>query len=100
MTQPNSPILLTELVQNHAVQLYRYAYRLCGSSTDAEDLVQQTFVVAQQNLPSLRDPNAARAWLLALVRSSYCRLVRKKRPIPQSVAQLELDELVAPQEPP
>src|SRR5690348_11658533 len=100
MTQPTGTILLTELVQNHAADLYRYAYRLCGSSADAEDLVQQTFVLAQQNLPSLRDPHAARAWLFALLRSAFCRLVRKQRPVPETVAKLELDQLVAPEEPP
>gem|GEM_PF-544743 len=96
MDQP----LLGDLVERHSVVMYRYAVRLSGSTTDAEDLVQQAFVLAQQNLGQLRDPSAAKAWLLALVRSAFGRLVRQPRPIPGSVLELSLDELTLPENAP
>jgi RNA polymerase sigma-70 factor (ECF subfamily) len=80
MSQSEAELSLATLVTDHAADLYRYSYRLCGSTADAEDLVQQTFLLAQQHLDQLRDPAAARAWLFTLLRSAYGRLVRKTRP--------------------
>ena len=34
---------LTHLVEEHHARLYRYAFRLTGSVTDAEDLTQEFF---------------------------------------------------------
>ena len=50
------------LVDAHYDSLYRYAYRLAGSATDAEDLTQETFTRAVARLPQLRDPERAKAW--------------------------------------
>jgi RNA polymerase sigma-70 factor (ECF subfamily) len=80
MSQSAAELSLATLVTDHATDLYRYGYRLCGSTVDAEDLVQQAFLLAQQHLDQLRDPTAARAWLFSLLRSAYGRLVRKTRP--------------------
>src|SRR5437870_3998904 len=73
---------LTALVLAHHAAVYRYACRLCGSPTDAEDLTQQTFLIAQQKLHQLREPERACAWLLAVVRSCFLKSVRKARPVP------------------
>jgi RNA polymerase sigma-70 factor (ECF subfamily) len=72
--------------------VYRYAFRLCGCSADAEDLAQQTFLVAHQKLQQLRDAAAARAWLLAVVRSCFLKSVRKPRPTPAADIGLLADE--------
>jgi RNA polymerase sigma-70 factor (ECF subfamily) len=64
------------LVQEHYQFLYRYAYRLCGSIQDAEDLTQQAFLAAQRSLDQLRSGDKARAWLAAIVRNGYRRRFR------------------------
>ena len=61
------------LVEAHYAALYRYAYRLAGSSADAEDLTQQAFLTAQQKLDQLRDGENAKAWLFAVVRNAYLK---------------------------
>jgi len=66
----------------HAPELYRFAYRLCGESAAAEDLVQETFYdVWKQRRPltTIREP---RAWLFLILRRRYIRLrrVEQKRP--------------------
>ena len=38
------------LVLEHYQSVYRYAFRLTGSVCDAEDLTQQTFLIAQRKL--------------------------------------------------
>ena len=59
------------LVDGHYQALYRYAYRLSGTATDAEDLVQEAFCRAQEKLDQLRDPERAKAWLFSILRNSY-----------------------------
>ncbi len=93
MSQSAAELNLATLVADHAADLYRYAYRLCGSTVDAEDLVQQTFLLAQQHLDQLRDATAARAWLFSLLRSSFSRLVRKTRPSSGTDCDCQFDEL-------
>ena len=68
--------LLTEMVEQHYALLYRYAYRLSGSASDAEDLAQQTFLTAQSKLDQLRDPLHAKGWLCAILRNHYLKSVR------------------------
>lgn len=93
MSQSAAELSLATLVADHAADLYRYGYRLCGSTVDAEDLVQQTFLLAQQHLDQLREPAAARAWLFSLLRSAYGRLVRKTRPSCGTDCDCQFDDL-------
>jgi RNA polymerase sigma-70 factor (ECF subfamily) len=92
-----APADLARLVAEHYAVLFRYAYRLCGTVPDAEDLTQQTFLSAQSNLSQLRDPNSARSWLFAILRNAYLRMNRKPRPTPAATLKLNIDEL--PEEP-
>lgn len=68
--------LVQGLVDAHYESLYRYGYRLSGSSTEAEDLTQETFCKAQQNLHQLRDATRARAWLFRILRNVYLQRAR------------------------
>ena len=54
------------------------AYRLSGSSQDAEDLTQQTFLAAQRKHEQLRDPEKTRAWLTSILRNAFRRTLRKR----------------------
>jgi len=80
---------LGSLVGQYHGDVYRYAYRLSGNQADAEDLAQQTFLIAHQRFDQLRDPDKAAAWLFAILRSCYLKSRRRRRPM--AVASLELD---------
>jgi len=80
------------LVEQHYALLYRYAYRLSGSSADAEDLTQQTFLSAQAHLDQLREESQAKNWLCTILRHCYLKSVRKKRARPTLPCE-NLDEL-------
>src|SRR6516225_4025132 len=67
---------LPRLVADHAEVLYRYAFRLTGSVADAEDLTQQTFLIAHQKLSQVREPAGARGWLFAVLRRVYLKSQR------------------------
>lgn len=74
------PLALPQLIHDYSAPLYRYAFRLAGQATDAEDLVQQTFLVAQQKLHQLREADRASAWLYAVLRSCFLKSRRKQQP--------------------
>ena len=70
---------LHQLIDAHYESLYRYAYRLSGSSADAEDLTQEAFGKALAHLPQLREPDRARAWLFRILRNLYLHKVRDQK---------------------
>src|SRR6184192_607618 len=70
---------LHQLIDTHYQALYRYAYRLSGSSADAEDLTQEAFGKALARLPQLRDPDRAKAWLFRILRNAYLHRVRDQK---------------------
>jgi RNA polymerase sigma-70 factor (ECF subfamily) len=70
---------LEELVKSHYASLYRYAYRLCGSAAEAEDLTQETFCQAQGKLQQLRDWQRAKAWLFTILRNVYLHRIRQAK---------------------
>jgi len=87
---------ITELVLDHHREIYAYAYRLCGSIADAEDLTQTVFLTAHEKLEQLQDPEKARGWLYAILRSHFLKLCRKKRPVPAASIEMNLDEIAGP----
>ncbi len=59
--------------------LTAYAARLLGSYSDTDDVVQEAFITAWQQLPQLENPRAVRRWLLQIVtRKSLDRLRGRK----------------------
>lgn len=84
---------LRQLVHQHHGLVYRYAFRLSGKAQDAEDLTQQTFLLAQQNFSQLREADKAKAWLCAILRSCYLKSRRRTRPLPAGPMDLDLDHL-------
>jgi RNA polymerase sigma-70 factor (ECF subfamily) len=70
---------LHELIDAHYEALYRYAYRLSGSSADAEDLTQDAFGKALAHLQQLREPDRAKAWLFRILRNLYLHKVRDQK---------------------
>ena len=67
------------LVEAHYTALYRYAYRLSGTSQEAEDLTQETFCQAQNKLHQLRDENRAKSWLFTILRNAYLHRLRSSK---------------------
>jgi RNA polymerase sigma-70 factor (ECF subfamily) len=82
MGLPGSPQTVQRWVDEHYAALYRYAYRLSGSSADAEDLTQESFCKAQLNFSQLRDPKRAKPWLFSILRNAYLHRVRAERQQP------------------
>jgi RNA polymerase sigma-70 factor (ECF subfamily) len=71
---------VADLVAQYHEVAYRYAYRLTGSVHDAEDLTQDVFLIAQRKIGQLRNTENPKAWLLAILRNSFLKSVRRQRP--------------------
>lgn len=67
------------LFRRHIGRASQIATRLVGRSSEAEDVVQDSFVIALEQLPKLRDGAAFRAWLLRIVVHQAHRRYRKRR---------------------
>ncbi len=54
-------------------------FRLTGSQTDLEDIVQDSFIYAFDHLQQLDRPQAFRAWLSSIVTGTAIAVLRKRR---------------------
>ncbi|MBM4092846.1 MAG: sigma-70 family RNA polymerase sigma factor [Planctomycetes bacterium] len=86
---------IARLVHAHHGAVYRYAYRLTGSVADAEDLAQQTFLIAQQKLTQIREPRKADRWLFAVLRSCFLKNRRRRKPVAASNLEMDIADVAA-----
>jgi RNA polymerase sigma-70 factor (ECF subfamily) len=76
---------LGALLERHRALLLAVAVGMLGHGPRAEDAVHDTFVLALRHIGELRDPGAARAWLLAIL-GNVCR-AELRRPAAAPVAE-------------
>lgn len=60
------------LYRRHAPSVRRLAIDASRTAQQADDVVQQTFVRALEQVGSLRDPSRVRPWLYAIARNAAC----------------------------
>jgi RNA polymerase sigma-70 factor (TIGR02960 family) len=73
-----------ELFAAHRRELHRHCYRMLGSVTDADDLVQETMVAAWRGWADFAGRSSARAWLYRIATNRCLNAIRdgKRRPGP------------------
>lgn len=67
------------LYRRHASYLLAIAARLLGNRNEGEEIVQDTFVTAFEQLRTLREPAALRGWLAQIAVSLVRRKLRRAR---------------------
>jgi len=67
------------LYRRHASYLLAIAARLLGNRSEGEEIVQDTFVTAFEQLRTLREPAALRGWLAQIAVSLVRRKLRRGR---------------------
>ncbi len=67
------------LFRRHVGRVAQVATRLLGRTAEAEDVIQDSFVIALEQLPKLREGAAFRSWLLRIVVHQAHRRYRKRR---------------------
>ena len=73
-------------------QLYGTALRMTRNSTDAEDLVQETYAKAFAAFGSYEQGTNLRAWLFRILRNTYINSYRKAQRTPYSDSAEELTD--------
>jgi len=69
----------TELVERHHAELVRIAYAITGDLDAARDSAQLAWIKAWQRLPSVREPERLRAWLIAIAANEARQHLRAHR---------------------
>jgi RNA polymerase sigma-70 factor (ECF subfamily) len=67
------------LVEHHSRYVFNVAYRLTGSASDAEDVVQTTFLRAYQQLSRFEARADFRTWLHRITVNCSIDLIRSRR---------------------
>ncbi len=68
-------------------KILNYIFRMTGSREDAEDLMQDTFILAFRNLASLKENRKFQSWLFRIAQNSVFQKYRGKNPQFESLDQ-------------
>ena len=81
-----------EIALQHLSSLYGYAMTLTGNQSDAEDLVQETYLRAIRAYEQLRPDSNVKGWMFTILRNLRLNQIRRTHSGPRIV---EMDERVA-----
>lgn len=70
---------LDALFTRFARMVHALAFRLVGSDSEVDDIVQDAFVEALTHLHRLEEPAAFRGWLKSIVVRTTCKRLRRRR---------------------
>ncbi len=73
------PLSLPDLIASYGDRLLRSAYLMCGHSSNAQDIVQETFCRALAALPGFRGEAEMYTWLFSIMRNVYLKHRRHER---------------------
>jgi len=69
---------IDQIVQDYGRYIYNYALKLTCHPVDAEDLAQETFIKAWENLGSLKSEYALKKWLSTICYNQFLMKIRQK----------------------
>ena len=67
------------LLERHRAALYALALRFLGYGPDAQDAVQDAFLIALRAIERLREPEAVGGWLRGILRNVCLRRLRERK---------------------
>ena len=68
-----------ELINRHEQRVYSLAMRILRQEQDAEDVTQQTFLSALENLTSFRGEASFSTWLVRIATHAALKVIRKRK---------------------
>ena len=84
--------LFHELVKRYEQKLYNFSLRMCGDHSDAQDMVQDTFINVFKYLKDFRYETKFKNWLYKVAASTCIKIKRKSKFAPER--ELSLDEFL------
>jgi RNA polymerase sigma factor (sigma-70 family) len=86
-------VAFARIVAAYHLDLVRVAYVVCGDEGLAEDAAQAAWWIAWRKLPSLRDPERIKPWLVAVAANESRKLLKRqhRRPVTEIAIEVEAD---------
>jgi RNA polymerase sigma-70 factor (ECF subfamily) len=81
------------LYRVYSRKILNYLYRMTGSREEAEDLAQETFVLAYRKITTVKDPRRFQSWLFRIAQNNVYQRYRGKKPQIESIDREESSEL-------
>ncbi len=72
------------LLEAERVSVERFVRFRISSKADADDVLQEVFLTAYQKLPSLKNKNAFKAWIISIARNKCNDYFRKSNSVQNS----------------
>jgi len=91
-----------KLIEKYQHQIYGLAFHWVRNFADAEDIAQEVFLVAYENLGNLREPAKFSPWLKGIA-ENLIKMWNRQKGRTESIddfTESEMDELIAPMSPP
>lgn len=67
------------LVRRHGPLMRAYATRVLGSTSESDDVVQEAFITAWDQLPTVNDLNAVKSWMMRITSRRAIDRIRARR---------------------
>jgi RNA polymerase sigma-70 factor (ECF subfamily) len=80
LLQAGDRVEFARMVEAYYGPIYRLALKMLGDSSDAEDVLQNTFLKALQYLPTFEGRSSFSTWLYRIAANEALMLLRKRRP--------------------
>jgi RNA polymerase sigma-70 factor, ECF subfamily len=74
-----------ELYDGYAKKILNYVYRMTGSREEAEDLAQDTFILAYKNIKNLKENAKFQSWLYRIAQNNVYQKYRTRLPRMESI---------------
>ncbi|MBQ3257001.1 MAG: sigma-70 family RNA polymerase sigma factor [Oscillospiraceae bacterium] len=68
-----------EIYKEHFGGVYRYVYSLCRNESAAEEITQETFYKAMENLDRFRGETRLFVWLCQIAKNTYFTYAKKQK---------------------
>ena len=103
--RPRTDADFDDAVGRYRRELLAHCYRMTGSPTEAEDLVQETYLRAWRAFHSFEGRSSVRTWMYTIATNTCLDLLARRRPEPATGGEVRwlqpypdslLDELPAP----
>jgi len=82
---------LSQLLERHQAQVYRFGMKMCRNPEDAKDVLQETLLAMARGVRDFRGASSISTWLYTIARSHCIKRKRRSKFAPESERSLETE---------